>query len=136
VPYLKAKALRDAEAGKGFAMQWLEPGSTMVPTLRKGYHKAGSTDPRLRHPTDPALSRLLTSAEHARIKGIDPALLDGVPETTGHQVCGQAVDVRPVRAIGKRLGRALVDHAVEQASNVVRTVPRRPQRKTPVRVAA
>jgi DNA (cytosine-5)-methyltransferase 1 len=107
VDYLKEKQERDADSGKHFSMQLLTPGSTLVPVLRKGYHKGGSTDPRLLHPTDPERSRLLTAAEHARIKGISPGLLDGVPETTARQVCGQSVDVRPVQAIGRRIAQAL-----------------------------
>ncbi len=107
VDYLKDKQERDAENGKHFSMQLLTPASTLVPVLRKGYHKGGSTDPRLLHPTDPEKSRLLTAAEHARIKGISPDLVDGVPETTAHQACGQSVDVRPVQAIGRRIALAL-----------------------------
>lgn len=107
VDYLKDKQERDADSGKHFGMQLLTPASTLVPVLRKGYHKGGSTDPRLLHPTDPQRSRLLTATEHARIKGISPDLVDGVPETTAHQVCGQSVDVRPVQAIGRRIAQAL-----------------------------
>ncbi|CAD5366685.1 putative DNA (cytosine-5-)-methyltransferase [Rubrivivax sp. A210] len=107
VDYLKAKQERDAESGKGFGMQLLTPASQLVPVLRKGYHKGGSPDPRLLHPTDAERSRLLTAAEHARIKGISPRLVDGMPETTAHQVCGQSVDVRPVQAIGLRVAQAL-----------------------------
>jgi DNA (cytosine-5)-methyltransferase 1 len=107
VDYLKDKQERDADNGKHFNMQLLTPASTLVPVLRKGYHKGGSTDPRLLHPTDPDRSRLLTAGEHARIKGISPELVDGVAETTAHQVCGQSVDVRPVQAIGLRIARAL-----------------------------
>lgn len=110
VDYLKVKQERDAESGKHFSMQLLTPASTLVPVLRKGYHKGGSTDPRLLHPTDPERSRLLTAAEHARIKGISPDLIGGVPETTAHQVCGQSVDVRTVQAIGQRLARALLSN--------------------------
>ena len=107
VEYLKAKEERDAESGSGFAMQWLTPESSSVPTLRKGYHKGGSTDPRLKHPSDPSRSRLLTGLEHARIKGVDEELVAGACETVIHQVCGQAVDTRPVMAIGRRIGLAL-----------------------------
>lgn len=107
VDYLKEKQERDADSGKHFSMQLLTPASTLVPVLRKGYHKGGSTDPRLLHPTDPERSRLLTAVEHARIKGINPGLVEGVPETTAHQVCGQSVDVRPVQAIGQRIAQAL-----------------------------
>lgn len=107
VGYLKDKAERDTAAGKHFAMQVIDSSATSVPTLRKGYHKGGSTDPRLAHPSDPSRSRLLTAAEHARIKGIDASLIDGVPDIIGHQICGQAVDTRPVKAIGLRIGQAL-----------------------------
>jgi DNA (cytosine-5)-methyltransferase 1 len=107
VKYLKDKELRDAGKSNGFAMQWLTPASTKVPTLRKGYHKGGSTDPRLLHPTMPNLSRLLTPCEHARIKGIPEQLLAGLSATAAHQACGQSVDTRPVRAIGQWLGAAL-----------------------------
>ena len=109
VDYLKAKQDRDAGSGSHFAMQWLTPESQRVQVLRKGYHKGGSTDPRLLHPTDPERSRLLTGLEHARIKGIDPALIARAPETIAHQVCGQSVDVRPVHAIGARIARVLLD---------------------------
>lgn len=128
VDYLKAKQERDADNGKHFSMQLLTPASTLVPVLRKGYHKGGSTDPRLLHPTDPQRSRLLTAAEHARIKGISPHLVDGVPETTAHQVCGQSVDVRPVQAISRRIAQALkaLGSAADLApGHFVRPAPRR-----------
>lgn len=108
VDYLKVKQDRDTSNGSHFAMQWLTPQSQSVPVLRKGYHKGGSTDPRLLHPSDPERSRLLSGVEHARIKGIDSALVDEVSDTLAHQVCGQAVDVRPVRAIGERIARSLL----------------------------
>lgn len=107
VEYLHAKSGRDAAAGKGFAMQLMKPSDVTVPTLRKGYAKGGSTDPRLLHPTDATRSRLLTAREHARIKGIDPTLLHGASETMGHQLCGQSVDTRPVVAVGRQLAYAL-----------------------------
>ena len=108
VGYLKAKACRDAENGNGFAMQWIEPGATRIPTLRKGYHKGGSTDPRLKHPSRPGLSRLLTAAEHARIKAIPAGLVANLSSTATHQACGQSVDTRPVAAIGRWIGAALL----------------------------
>lgn len=88
-------------------MQWLTPQSQSVPTLRKGYHKGGSTDPRLRHPHQEQLSRLLTPKEHARIKRIPEALLKGLSATAAHQACGQSVDTRVVQAIGRWLGQGL-----------------------------
>ena len=107
VDHLKAKAIRDKARGSGFKMQLVDASSTRVPTLRKAYHKGGSTDPRVRHPHDPELSRLLTAKEHARIKGLDPTLLGDVSDTVGHQICGQSVDARPVQALGRRIGEAI-----------------------------
>ena len=107
VSYLKEKERRDADKGSGFAMQWLTPASTRVPTLRKGYHKGGSTDPRVVHPHLPHLSRLLSATEHARIKGIPEQLLGGLCATAAHAACGQSVDTRPVHALGRALGRAM-----------------------------
>jgi len=121
VGYLKSKERRDADKGSGFSMQWLTPESTRVPTLRKGYHKGGSTDPRLLHPFDPALSRLLTPAEHARIKGVPEQLISGLSATASHEALGQAVDTRPVRALGHWLGRALVSMAEPKLGQLMAT---------------
>lgn len=107
VAYLKAKQVRDKEAGKGFGMQFITPESTSVPTIRKGYAKGGSTDPRLRHPEDESLSRLLTSAEHARIKGVPPALVEGLSETIAHQQLGQGIVYVPFEQVGKRIGECI-----------------------------
>jgi DNA (cytosine-5)-methyltransferase 1 len=115
--YLRTKETRDAAKGNGFAMQFVTPASTKVPTLRKGYHKGGSTDPLLVHPTNPNLFRLLTAAEHVRIKGFDEALIADCSETTGHQILGQSVAAAPVRAIGKRIGQALKAHLQKMRSD-------------------
>jgi DNA (cytosine-5)-methyltransferase 1 len=107
VDYLKSKACRDIEKGNRFVMQWIDLDTTCIPTLRKGYHKGGSSDPRLKHPTQPELSRLLTATEHARIKAIPAELIAGMSSTAAHQACGQSVDTRPVAAIGRWIGAAL-----------------------------
>lgn len=104
VTYLKDKQDRDRAAGKGFSMQFVTPKSTSVPTIRKGYAKGGSTDPRLVHPDNPALSRLLTPAEHARIKGVPAKLIDGLSATIAHQELGQGIVYDPFLAVGRRIG--------------------------------
>lgn len=105
--YLKAKEVRDLEKGNGFAMQHVTPQSTRVPTLRKGVHKGGSTDPLLVHPTNPDLLRLFTPAEHARIKQVPEALIAGLGKVAGHSLLGQSVAYEPVRALFNRIGQAL-----------------------------
>jgi len=106
--YLKEKAARDKADGKGFKVQAVTAASTSVPTLRKGYFKGGTTDPLLRHPTDPALLRKFTPPEHARIKGCPEHLVAGLSETVAHQLLGQGVVYEPFRAVGKRIGAAVL----------------------------
>jgi DNA (cytosine-5)-methyltransferase 1 len=144
VLYLDTKTERDQAKGNGFKRQFIEPSSTSVPTLRKGYHKGGSTDPRLVHPSNGELSRLLTATEHARIKGIDPALVEGAGECIGHQICGQAVDTRPVRAlaqeIGVAIGRALQAFSAKAVGQPINGAPHdapsKPKRRGPVALVA
>lgn len=110
---LKAKRERDAERGNGFKMQIVEAEQTSVPTLRKGYHKGGSTDPVLRHPDRPELLRRFTSAEHARIKGVPDHLVEGLSETTAHQLLGQGIVYEPFRAVGQRIAER-ISEAIER----------------------
>jgi DNA (cytosine-5)-methyltransferase 1 len=116
--YLKAKSVRDKERGNGFAMQTLTPDSTSVPVLRKGYHKSGSTDPLLKHPTDPNLLRQLTANEHALIKGVPPALVDGIAESIAHQILGQGIVFSPFEAVGGRIGESLIKQFREKADQI------------------
>ncbi|MEJ8837723.1 DNA cytosine methyltransferase [Ramlibacter sp. AN1133] len=116
VEYLKAKRERDAAKGSRFLMQFVEPSDPEVPTIRKSYWKGGSTDPRLRHPSDPELSRLLTHEEVARVKGVDALLIEGLSRTQAIELLGQAIVYEPFRAAAQRLGEALLkaaDSAVE-----------------------
>lgn len=105
VGYLKAKEEKDKAAGKGFSVPYLTPEATRVPTLRKGYHKGGSCDARLLHPTNPALSRLLSASEHCRAKGIPECLVKGLSQTTAHELLGQSILFAPFKALGEALGR-------------------------------
>lgn len=104
---LRAKEVRDREAGKNFAMQVFDASSDHVGTLTKGYSKVRSTDPKLRHPTDPNLMRQFLPSEHARMKGVPEHLVDGVSATIAHQILGQGVVYPPFVGVGKHLGEAL-----------------------------
>lgn len=105
--YLKTKEVRDAARGNSFSMQTVSPGDEKVPTLRKGYHKGGSTDPLLTHPDNPDLLRQFTAAEHARIKEVPERLVRGLSETIGHEILGQGVIYRPFKDVGQHIGNAL-----------------------------
>lgn len=105
--YLKSKEVRDAAKGNSFGMQVLSMDGDTVPTLRKGYAKAGSTDPLLRHPTDPQLLRQFTAEEHARIKGVPEKLVAGLSSTIAHQVLGQGIVYSPFKDVGAHVGNTL-----------------------------
>ena len=102
--YLADKELRDLEAGKGFRRQLIKASDEKYGCVAKGYNKARSTEPFICHPTDPALSRLLTPIEHARGKGIPVSIIDGLSDTTAHEVLGQSVCWPPFEAVGFALG--------------------------------
>ena len=105
--HLASKETRDLAKGSGFRQQLLSAESTRVPTLRRGYIKGGSTDPRVQHPSRPGYSRLLTPSEHARIKGIPPTLVAGLSDTVAHQVLGQSVVAPAFVGLGQLLGTAV-----------------------------
>lgn len=105
--YLCDKEERDKAKGNGFAMQIVTPESTQVPVIRKGYIKSGSTDPLLAHPSDPSLMRLLSVAEHARVKDIPDHLAAGMTKTAGHAMLGQSIAYRVVVALFERIGQEL-----------------------------
>lgn len=95
-----AKEARDRARGNRFQQRFLTAASTSVPTLRRGYQRDGSTDPRLAHPSRPGYSRLLTSREHARIKGVPTSLVAGLSEKVAHEVLGQSVIAPSFVALG------------------------------------
>lgn len=105
--YLKIKEVRDAAKGNSFSMQVLSPDGDSVPTLRKGYHKGGSTDPLLQHPEKSELLRQFTAQEHARIKGVPEALIEGLTNTIAHEVLGQGIVYPPFRGVAAHVGNSL-----------------------------
>lgn len=107
--YLKTKEVRDAAKGNGFNMQVFRPEDRKVGTIRKGYHKGGSTDPLLAHPTNPDLLRQFTVTEHARIKGVPAHLVEGLSKTDGHIILGQGIAYKPVVQLFRHIGLALAD---------------------------
>lgn len=105
--YLFSKQTRDSAKGNGFMMQMVQASDSKVPTLRKGYHKGGSTDPLLRHPSNSDLFRKFTGVEHARIKGFPVDLVAGLSDTRAHELLGQSVVFAPLAAIGRRIGESI-----------------------------
>lgn len=114
--YLTAKEQRDIAKGSGFRQQILKEDATHCGTITRGYAKVRSSDPRVAHPTNPKLSRLLSPAEHARAKGIPQRFIEGLSFTAAHEVLGQSVLYPAFRAVGRLVANAL--SAV--STNVVR----------------
>ena len=105
---LKAKEVRDKAAGKGFAMQIVTADTTKIGVIGKDYNKNRSTEPKVQHPDDPNRLRLLSPAEHAAIKDFPAQYLGELSATAAHQLLGQGVDVRPARALFRRIGQQLL----------------------------
>jgi len=87
--YLQKKAARDLADGKGFRRQWVGPDSTTVGTIGRGYQKRRSTEPFVVR--DDGMERLLTPAEHARVKGVPEELVRGVGVGLAHELLGQSI---------------------------------------------
>ena len=89
--YLKDKAVRDRQAGKGFASRQLLTGEERhCGTIGRHYNKRRSTEPFLVR--DDGRERLFTPVEHARLKSVPEEIVAGVPATTAHEVLGQSID--------------------------------------------
>jgi DNA (cytosine-5)-methyltransferase 1 len=106
--YLGLKEQRDMAAGKGFRRQLLDGDSPSCGCIGRGYAKARSTEPFIRHPTNQRLSRLLTVSEHARIKTIPEEMVHGVSATTAHEILGQSVIFAAFEALGSAVAKKLV----------------------------
>ena len=117
--------MRDIEAGKGFRMHIVDADSTKVSTLGKGYTKNRSTETKVRHPENPELLRIFTPLEHAAIKGIDPALIAGLPKTTAHELLGQSIIPAPFIAIGKMIGETIASFCADVAEGVFVSIAQR-----------
>lgn len=118
---LRAKEERDAAAGNGFRMQVYTEESNSIGTLTTGMSKVRSTDPKIQHPHHPELLRVPTAREHARAKGVDPALVAGLSHTIAHELLGQSVCAGPFRAVFTRIAAAILAFRgpTEQPGSVV-----------------
>lgn len=105
--YLKSKAVKDLAAGKGFAMQVLDPSAVLCGTIGRGYSKIRSTELKIAHPTNPDLMRQITVKEHAAVKAIPVELVHGVSNTVAHEILGQSVIYSMFTEVGAYLGKII-----------------------------
>lgn len=127
VSYLKDKMSRDRDKGSNFKMQFIDVNASTFPVLRRGYHKGGSTDPRLPHPENPELSRLLTKEEHAAGKDIPVHLIDEASESLACELLGQSVNYLPFEALGERIGACVLAFGAEESAIEMTQVVERPR---------
>lgn len=103
--YLSDKETRDLSKGSNFRRQLLTPDAKECGCIGRGYSKARSTEPFLKHPTINGLLRLLTPVEHARVKRIPESVIAGEPVSVAHQILGQSIVYSAFEAVGVALGR-------------------------------
>lgn len=102
--YLKTKESRDKAAGKGFKRALYDGTEPSISTIRRLYHKGGSCDQYLVHPENSALTRKFRATEHAAFKAIPQYIIEGVSETTAHEICGQSVTFWAFVSVGVGVG--------------------------------
>lgn len=117
--YLGLKEQRDIAEGKNFRRQLLSADSPSCGCIGRGYAKARSTEPFIQHPNDLGLSRLLTVAEHARVKTIPVELAQGVSDTTAHEILGQSVIFAAFEALAAAIGQLLLQKLKQDGSVLV-----------------
>lgn len=106
--YLAEKEVRDKAAGKGFSRQLLTGEEDHCGTIGKGYAKCRSTEPFIVHPQDKTLSRLFTPVEHARLKCVPLEVIEGLSDTTAHEILGQSVAFGVFDSIARSLGNSII----------------------------
>jgi DNA (cytosine-5)-methyltransferase 1 len=90
--YLKAKQVRDAADGKGFAKRQLMTGEEQsVGTIGRFYAKRRSTECFWVRDTDDK-ERLFSPKEHAAVKQIPYGLVSNISNTMAHEIMGQSID--------------------------------------------
>ena len=86
-------------------MQILGPDATKVGTIGRSYAKVRSTEVKIQHPANDRLLRQLTPREHARVKGVPEAFVEGLSITAAHEMLGQSILMKPFRALGHGIGQ-------------------------------
>ncbi|WP_448205346.1 DNA cytosine methyltransferase [Azospirillum sp. sgz302134] len=111
-----AKQERGADKGQNFKLQLVRSTDRVVGTIGAGYARDRTTEPHIQSAEDPTRSRLLTVKEHARIKRVPEALVEGLGHTFGHKLLGQGIAFTPFVAVGRRLGSALKGRTLHRST--------------------
>lgn len=131
--YLDRHAEAQAAKGNSFKRNIVTVDNATVGTIGRSYWKHRTSEPSIRAPHDPALSRLLTPAEHAAVKSIPDdlaaAIIEGRSATAAHELLGQGAVWSCFRALGRALGKVLAPLAT---ANVVPLTPRLQAPRSPL----
>ena len=105
--YLVSKEASDKAQGKGFKRDIYTGNEAKVTTIRRLYHKAGSCDQYLAHPTKANLWRKFRAVEHGAFKGVPSYLFEGLSETIAHECLGQSITFKTFVDVSKSLSARL-----------------------------
>ena len=129
--YLTRHAERHVAAGNNFKLNVVSPSDETVGVMGRCYWKGRTTEPQLRHPTDPARRRLFTPLENARLRGCPEDLAEAIirdrSPTAATELLGQSGIWPAFAALARAVGRHL--SSLARPTNVtpmpVRTAPER-----------
>lgn len=120
--YLRLKEIEDIKNNKGFRRSLLNGTETKCSCLGRYYSKYRSTESMILH-SDGIKSRLFTPVEHAKVKGINPRIIEGINDTTAHEILGQSIIypafVELAKALGKTLKEATGSKVMKDIKNVI-----------------
>jgi len=107
--YLEKKEAEDIAAGKGFRRQLYDGTEDHINTITRQYAKIRSTDPHIKHPNKPRYTRLLTTKEHAAMKGLPKGWIEScdAAESVAHEILGQSVVYPKFLSVGEAVATSL-----------------------------
>ena len=108
IVYMHEKAAINKGKGSNFSVNVADPTDPTVRTMGAKYWKRRPTEPKILHPEDPTLARLLTPTEHARAKTVPPELVSGISSTLAHQILGNSVIHAKWRSVGRLMGERML----------------------------
>ncbi|WP_052692289.1 DNA cytosine methyltransferase [Teredinibacter purpureus] len=113
--YLKDKAVRDDNAGKGFKRNLVSEVSTSINCIGRHYMKRRSTEPMITRVD--GKERLLSPVEHSRAKGIPETLIENTAATLAHEGLGQSILFNHARGIGCMIAKNILNPLLSKTGN-------------------
>lgn len=113
--YLKNKAVRDDNAGKGFKRNLVSEVSTSVNCIGRHYMKRRSTEPMITR--GDGKECLLSAVEHSRVKRIPETLIKNKAATIAHEGLGQSILFNHARGIGCMIAKNVLNSLLSKTEN-------------------